>query len=303
MLIGLFSPSGGGKSYSALRLCAGMERVTKKPTFAIDSEASRLLHYADFFKFQHVPFAAPFGSLDYLEAIDYCVKGGAGQIIVDSVSHYWEGEGGVLDSHEAELTRIAGSDFQKRERCKMLAWVKPKADSRKLINFILQTNCNFVFCFRAKEKMKIVRGKEPEALGFQPIAGDEFIYEMTMNLFLPPHGEGVPSLNPNEIGEKLMVKIPRQFSSLLNGERKIDEDLGEKLARWAAGDPEDDGRAVLLAKITAYLTTRHPGKTEVDKQAKLATLIDLGLPASWREVSNLSIEALEAAVGKMTEGV
>lgn len=211
VLLGLFGPSGSGKSFSALRLATGMERVTGKATFCIDTEAGRALHYADLFKFRHVPFLAPFGPLDYLAAIEHCVKQGAGQIIVDSGSHLWEGQGGVLEMHEAELDRIAGTDFAKRERVKMLAWVKPKSELRRLINSLLQINCNFIFCFRAKEKMKIVKGKEPVALGYQPIISDEFTYEMTANLFLPPASSGAPLLMPEEIGERAMVKVPVQF--------------------------------------------------------------------------------------------
>src|SRR5689334_4945198 len=215
VLLGLFGPSGSGKTYTADRLATGMERVTGKPTFFIDTEANRALHYADLFKFRHVPFLAPFGPLDYLAAIEHCARKGAGQIIVDSGSHVWEGQGGVLEMHEAELDRLAGNDFARRERVKMLAWVKPKAELRRLINTLLQINCNFVFCFRAKEKLKLVKGKEPVPLGYQPIVSDEFTYEMTMNLFLPPASNGVPALIPDEIGERAMVKVPVQFQEML----------------------------------------------------------------------------------------
>jgi hypothetical protein len=236
VLLGLFGPSGSGKTYTADRLATGMERVTGKPTFFIDTEANRALHYADLFKFRHVPFLAPFGPLDYLAAIEHCAKQGAGQIIVDSGSHVWEGQGGVLEMHEAELDRLAGNDYAKRERIKMLAWVKPKAELRRLINTLLQINCNFIFCFRAKEKLKLVKGKEPVPLGYQPIVSDEFTYEMTMNLFLPPASNGVPALVPEEIGERAMVKVPVQFREMLKAGAVLDENLGEALAKWARGD-------------------------------------------------------------------
>lgn len=252
-LTGLFGPSGSGKSYTAGRLTTGMERVTGKPTFWIDTESNRALHYADVFKFRHVPFAAPFAPADYMAAIAHCVKGGAGQIIMDSFSHVWEGAGGILEMHDAEVERMAGQDFAKRERVKMAGWIKPKAESRRLINYILSVNCNFVFCFRAKEKLKPVTGKEPEFLGFQPIVGDEFVYEMTLNLFLPPGSNGVPSLQPGEIGERAMVKVPAQFRNMLRAGATLDENLGEQLAQWAAG-----GEPPLAAKPASQPTTTPP---------------------------------------------
>ena len=65
LLVGLAGPSGSGKTFSALRLATGMQRVTTKPIYVIDTEARRALHYADQFSFQHVQFDAPFSSLAF----------------------------------------------------------------------------------------------------------------------------------------------------------------------------------------------------------------------------------------------
>jgi predicted ABC-type transport system involved in lysophospholipase L1 biosynthesis ATPase subunit len=78
LLVGLVGPSGTGKTFSALRLAAGVQRVSGGDVFVVDTEARRALHYADRFKFRHVQFDAPFGPLDYLAAIEHCVRKGAG---------------------------------------------------------------------------------------------------------------------------------------------------------------------------------------------------------------------------------
>ena len=70
LLVGLVGPSGSGKTYSALRLATGFQRVTGGDIYFIDTEARRALHYADSFNFRHLPFGAPFGSLDYLGVFD-----------------------------------------------------------------------------------------------------------------------------------------------------------------------------------------------------------------------------------------
>ena len=48
---------------------------------------------------------------------------GARVVIVDSMSHAHEGAGGLLDAHEQELERMAGSDLSQRERVKFTAWI------------------------------------------------------------------------------------------------------------------------------------------------------------------------------------
>jgi ABC-type dipeptide/oligopeptide/nickel transport system ATPase subunit len=236
LLIGLTGPSGSGKTYSALRLATGMQRVTGGEIFGIDTEANRMLHYASAFKFRHVAFGAPFGALDYLAAIEHCVNKGARVIVIDSMSHEHEGPGGLLEQHADEVHRMAGDDWKKAERVKMLAWQKPKQARRRLLNSIIQLPCNFVFCFRAKEKLKMARGQEPLPLGWMAIAGEEFVYEMTVNALMLPGAQGVPTWQSDQPGERETIKLPAQFAKLREQPGPLDEKTGERFARWAAGD-------------------------------------------------------------------
>lgn len=263
LLIGLVGPSGVGKTLSALRLATGFQRVTPGALFFIDTESRRALHYAPeagkppmpgrTFAFRHVPFGAPFGPLEYLAAIESCTAKGAKHIIIDSFSHEWEGVGGVLDMHEAEVERIAKGDEKKAERVKMLAWQKPKAQHRRLINAMLQMDVNFICCFRSKEKLKIKKGEEPEKLGFQAVAGNDLVYEMTLKLLLLPGADGVPTLQSEYEGERLISKVPMQFRELFGQPKQLTEDTGEALARWAQGDegPPIATYADLVAQLKA----------------------------------------------------
>lgn len=231
LLVGLVGPSSSGKTYSALELATGFQRVNPGAIFLIDTEAGRSLQYADRFKFEHVPFGAPFSPLDYLDVIKYCIDQGATNIIIDSLSHEHEGPGGVLEWHATEM----GGNFAKQ----MIAWAKPKAARRRLINTIMQLNCNFIFCFRAKTKIKLPpkgsADKEPIEMGYQPIGGDEWIYEMTLNMLLLPRANGVPTWQSELEGEKAILKLPKQFESIFESKPQLSADVGEKLARWAAG--------------------------------------------------------------------
>lgn len=234
LMIGLMGPSGGGKTFSALRLAAGIQRVAGGDVFMVDTEARRGLHYADQFSFRHLEFGAPFSPLDYLAAIEHCVAKGATTVIVDSMSHEHEGPGGVLEMHEAELERMGGGD-----KNNFRAWSAPKQARRRLINSLLQMPCNFIFCFRAKEKTKPgedASGKKGLVeMGFMPIAGEEFVYEMTINALLLPNAGGVPTWKSDFRGERAMIKLPTQFAALFAMPQPLSEDTGEAMAKWAAG--------------------------------------------------------------------
>lgn len=250
LLVGMVGPSGSGKTYSALRLAAGIQRVTGGDIYGIDTESRRMLHYADTFKFRHLQFGEPFSPMDYLAAIQHCVNKGARTIIIDSMSHEHEGPGGVLEMHETEHKRLGGSNGTK-----MLAWSMPKQARRRLINTIVQLKCNFILCFRAKEKLKIVRGADPEPLGFMPIGGEEFLYEMTAAALLLPGAYGVPTWASREIGENAMIKRPSQFHALFDEHdgKPISEAMGAAMARWAVGS-ELSAMAVALTKQIASAT-------------------------------------------------
>lgn len=292
VLLGLVGPSGTGKTFSALRLATGIQRVSGGEIYVIDTEARRSLHYAEQFKFRHVQFDAPFGPLDYLSAITYAVSKGAGTIIVDSMSHEHEGPGGVLEMHEAELNRLAGNDYSKRQKWNFSAWVKPKQERRRLIGTILQLPVNVIFCFRAKEKLKIQSGRDPVNLGWQPIAGDEFVYEMTAKCFLLPGANGVPTWQSEFPGEMAMMKLPDQFRELFAQRQQLSEDIGQKIAEWAVGKVQRDPAASLAEAYQTCANRTQWDDSEKSRKALWPSLKD----AAKRRLKAASDEALARVV-------
>lgn len=237
LLLGLVGPSGSGKTLSALRLAAGIQKVRGGQIAALDTEARRMLHYADHFKIRHAEFGSPFASNLYAEAIKAAAEEAAGGVvIVDSMSHEHEGPGGYLDFHEEEVKRLVEKGgFRNEMAAQIPAWNKPAQRRRLLINTILQINCAFVFCFRAKEKLAIKKGEDPKALGWQAIAGDEFVYEMTARCLLVPGAAGVPDWS-DEAFKLGVPKLPKSLRHAFEADKQLDEATGEKLARWAAGN-------------------------------------------------------------------
>jgi len=242
LLVGLVGPSSSGKTFSALRLASGMQTVTGGEIFVIDTEADRALHYADRFRFRHVQFKAPFSPSDYLAAIEHCVKHGAKVIVIDSMSHEHEGPGGVLEMHAAAVQKMSKGDQGKAERVKLLAWSEPKQQRRRLLNTMVQLGCSVICCFRAKEKLKVVTGKDPQQQGWMLIGGDEFGYEMTASFLLEPGSGGCPTFVTDNPGEKTMIKIPAQFAWLRELKGPLSEEVGAKMAEWAAGDAAPKAR-------------------------------------------------------------
>lgn len=237
LLIALNGPSSSGKTRSALRLASGIQRVVGGEIFGCDSESRRMLAYADKHKFRHVPFGAPFSSLDYKALLEHCAARGAKTVVVDSMSHEHEGQGGYLEYHEREMERLGGGDAAKAERAQITAWGRPAAERRALLNAMQQLGLNLILCFRAKEKIKPRTGQAPIIMGFQPIGGDEYVYEMSTSFLLYPLCKGVPTLNSQLPGERLIIKLPEQFEHLFKGANtQLSEQIGHDMADWSKGD-------------------------------------------------------------------
>lgn len=287
LLVGIVGPSGTGKTFSALRLAKGIQRVTGGRIKVIDTEHRRALHYADLFDFDHVDFREPFGSLDYLEILKLAAAT-PGPVVVDSLSHEHDGPGGYLEYHEAEVKRlIQHGGFKSEYAAQVPAWARPSAARRQLIQGIIHMGINAVFCFRSKEKIDMngvdANGKKTVTnLGWMPIAGDSFVYEMTMKCLLLPGADGVPSWHPKESGEKMVCKLPGQFREMFKKPTQLSEEIGEQLAAWAAGKapaaaPPAESKVPSLKEYDEkFLSCR----TKAEVRAVKASMKGLKFPAS-----------------------
>ena len=234
LIIGLAGASGSGKTYTAMRLASGI--CGGEPFAVIDTEAGRAKHYAEAFKFDHGDLAPPFRPDAYAEAIGAADKAGYPMIVVDSVSHVWAGDGGVLDWQDEELTRMAGDDWKKREACKMAAWIKPKMSHKHMVQRLLQVRAHLILCFRAEEKIEMIRGDDgklkivpkitPTGLsGWVPVCEKNLPYELTASFLLTADAPGIPK----------PIKLQEQHRALFPLDKPITEESGRLIAQWAAG--------------------------------------------------------------------
>lgn len=225
VLLGLAGPAKSGKTLSALRVAKGLGGKI----ILIDTENKRSLHYADKFDFFHIDFQPPYTPARYIEAIDVAIKNSANVVIVDSASHEWEGEGGILEMQLKEHEKLGGQDATK-----FTSWIKPKAENNKFVNHVLKMNVHFIFCFRAKEGMELKKNEKgkiaPVKLGWVPVCGDRLDYEMTALVVLPPNSKGTPDMTAPG------MLMPYYMKSLLS-KGQLTEETGKELATWAGATP------------------------------------------------------------------
>ncbi len=298
LLIGICGASGSGKSRSALELATGLAGPDGKIA-AIDTEAGRLLHYASGFKFDHGDMRPPFSPEHYLEAVDVADHAGYSVIIIDSLSHEWESEGGMHDMHDrllseqveqARKSHTGNWEFDEnktRERLSIGAWREPKTQHKKFVNRLLQCRAHLVLCLRADEKMRIEkikddRGRErtvivqakdmPPNERWSPICERRLPYELTVSLILAPQNPGVP----------IPIKLQDQHRPLLPLDQQISSESGRLLAEWARGDVPP----AVQADISALLA-------EGDAAASMSTLAPL--EAFWKARTKAERDAIGRA--------
>lgn len=289
LLLACTGSSGSGKTFSALRLATGMQRVLGGKIVGIDTEHRRMLHYADRFKFDHIDFEPPFGPLDYLAAIEQAVAQGGTVLVIDSMTHEHNGPGGVMDRVDEYTERKArekGEEVSEnfRQRYFFLAQKEPKLERKRLNAALQHMGINAILCYRAADKIKPVTGKEPLKLGWQPDTTSPLVWDMAARFLLPPCSDGFPDLRPQHEAEKLTVKLPEQFREIIKPGVQLTEDLGEKLARWAAGD---------VAKPPASAAG-----ARVDLAASLALCTDVD---AWMRDNAADIERLAKGARKSAD--
>ena len=238
LIIGLIGGTGSGKTFSAMRLAAGI--AGNKPFAVADTEAGRAKHYADQFRFDHGNIEPPFRPAAYSEAIKAADEAGYSVIVVDSVSHVWAGDGGVLDWQEEELTRMAGEDYRRREACKMASWIKPKMEHKKMVQRLLQVHAHIILCFRAEEKIEMKRGSDGKMKvvpkegptgkgGWMPVCEKSLPFELTASFLLLADNPGIPQ----------PIKLQEQHRGIFKKGELLDETAGKRVAEWASPNAID----------------------------------------------------------------
>ncbi len=221
--LGLSAPSGFGKTYSALLIAKGLAGEWEKVA-VIDTENNSADLYAHLGDFNVIPLNAPYSPERYIEAIKACEKGGMEVILIDSITHEWDGKGGCLT-----IVEQLGGKYQD--------WAKVTPRHQAFIEAILQSPCHVITTVRRKQdyEMTKVDGKvKVEKGGLKEITRDGFEYELTVNLEI--------------ISDRHMAKAGKDRTGLFMDKPEFvpTEKTGEMIAEWCESG-EDVHSAVLDA--------------------------------------------------------
>jgi hypothetical protein len=175
----LQGPSGSGKTYSALLLAYGLTGDWKKIA-VIDTENQSADLYSALGSYYVLSLTEPYTPKRYAEAILLCEASGIECIIIDSISHEWNGKGGCLEMHEkiTSAMRIPNS---------FTAWASVTPEHQSFIDAILKSKCHVVSTVRSKTEYVLSErnGKQvPVKVGMAPITRDGFEFEVTVSLDL-----------------------------------------------------------------------------------------------------------------------
>ena len=221
-LIGLYSESGCGKTWSSLLLARGFVGPSGKIGM-IETESGRGEAYADLLPggYEVLPLRDTFSPETYGEAISAAEKATLDALIIDSASHEWEAVGGVL--HMAAQNQAAGKKGP-------LVWQQPKMDHSRLFMLrLLATPIPLVIlCMRAKYPMKEVPkdGKKEwvRSETLEPKQSEDILYEMFLH--------GWIDKEHRFHGTKYSRDDLRQ---VLKDNEPITLETGQRLAAWAKG--------------------------------------------------------------------
>jgi len=135
-------PTGAGKTYTSLIAATDFGGEIGK--FAVvDTEHGSASLYADLFDFDVLELNC-FDPLNYVEVIRAAERSKYDVLVIDSLSHAWEGEGGALDQVDKNAARLKGNSYA--------AWRTVTLKHRKLVDAILRADLHIIATMRSKMK-------------------------------------------------------------------------------------------------------------------------------------------------------
>ncbi|SDS18199.1 signal recognition particle subunit FFH/SRP54 (srp54) [Polaribacter sp. KT25b] len=233
--LGLSGASGFGKSYSALLLAYGITEDWTKIA-VVDTENNSASLYSHLGDFNVVSLNQPYSPERYIEAIKLCEENQMDVIIIDSITHEWNGKGGCLQIHEQ-----LGGRFQD--------WAKLTPRHQAFIDAILQSNCHVITTVRKKMDYSMDRDSSGKTRvvkhGLKDITREGFSYELTVDFEI--------------INENHMAKATKDRTGLFmdKPEILITKGVGRMLIDWCNQGVSIADAKKEIAECTTVKGLRH----------------------------------------------
>ena len=206
--LALTGPAGSGKTYGALLIAQGLGgRIAM-----IDTENGSGDLYADICDYDIETLTAPYSIQKYLEAIHEAETSGYDVLIIDSLSHAWSGEGGLLDMH-TQLTNSmkSGNSYA--------AWGKITPWQNRLIETMLGSSCHIISTMRSKTDYAMFQADkgrtEIRKVGLAPVQRDGMDYEFTIVFDLSMEHTVTVSKDRTGLFDKQVFEISTETGKIL----------------------------------------------------------------------------------------
>lgn len=235
--IALAGPSGSGKTLSALLIAKGIGQKIA----LIDTENESASLYAGMKlpsgelvpEFDTLNLQPPFTVDKYVAAINAAVAAKYDVLVVDSLSHQWAGEGGILSKKE-QLDARGGNSYAH--------WAKLTPEHEKFKAAILHSDIHIIGTLRSKQEYALTGGEggrslSVQKLGMAPIQRDGMEYEFTVFFDLDMKHQAQASKDRTSLfdGRALFVPSPK---------------TGEELMRWLLGAQPASAPAPTIAMVS-----------------------------------------------------
>src|SRR5215470_44613 len=169
--------AGSGKTYTSLTLATALAQG--KPIALIDTEHGSASKYADDFQFDVLELSN-FDPRNYINAIHEAERSGYAVLIIDSLSHAWNGTGGALELVETVARKVA-AQRRKETINSFNAWSDVTPLQNKLIDTMLASPLHIIATMRSKTEYIVEKDSDgksvPRKVGMAPIQRADVEYE------------------------------------------------------------------------------------------------------------------------------
>lgn len=227
--LALTGPAGSGKTYSSLQIAKGLGGKIAM----IDTERGSGALYANICDYDVLRIDPPFEPKKFLEGIKAAEDAGYEVLIIDSLSHAWAGEGGILTIHDRTAKAVRNS-FD--------AWREVTPQHNQLVDAILASTCQVIVTLRTKTGYEVIseNGKtKVSKVGLAPIQRDGLEFEFTVVMDLSIEGH--------------VATASKDRTGLFDGTRLTpDSDTGRSILKWleTSEKPTKYGRVSGIANLT-----------------------------------------------------
>lgn len=205
--LALAGPSGAGKTMSALRVAKGMGgRIA-----VIDTERGSASLYSHVVDFDTLDLGPPYTPERYIDAITAAEQAGYDILVIDSITHEWDGKGGCLEINE----NLANAKYKGNT---WSAWNETTPRHRAFLDAIIQSKCHVIATLRSKTETVQGEGKKVMKLGMKVVQreGSEFEFTTVLDIVHDSH----------------MATTSKDRTGLFNDPHVITEETGKRLLAW-----------------------------------------------------------------------